>query len=194
MYKEFEKRVLEGTELFYSKESIASIEKFVTEQHSFVKYMKHVKKRIEEEMEHRVKLLHITTVEPLMAVLSDTLIKKHIELFDAEFRVGFCKVFIKKNFFWKKFNFLFTKLVTGNVGEWEKRWHGFDVLIGRSSRACAQTAKWYPRGTRHQGRTEQIGKLCWRGRQGELKWFIQFDHILYIDSTLDIKNLYFLFK
>ncbi|XP_055319306.1 cullin-1-like [Sitodiplosis mosellana] len=87
VYREFEKRVLEGTEIFYIKESGASIEKFYTEQHSFVKYMDHVKKRIDEEMKDRIKLLHVTTEEPLMAVLSDTLIKKHLELFDIEFRV-----------------------------------------------------------------------------------------------------------
>lgn len=89
VYKEFEKRVLEGTEIFYNQESLASIEKFFTEQHSFVKYMDHVKKCIDEEMKDRVKLLHITTEEPLMTVLSDTLIKRHLELFDSEFRVCF---------------------------------------------------------------------------------------------------------
>lgn len=89
MYKEFERRVLEGTEIFYNKESLASIEKFVVEQGSFVKYMEHVKKRIDEEMKDRVKLLHVTTEEPLMEVLSNALIRKHIELFDSEFRVRF---------------------------------------------------------------------------------------------------------
>lgn len=95
MYKEFEKRVLEGTEIFYNKESLASIEKFFTEQHSFVKYMEHAKKRIDEEMKDRVKLLHITTEEPLMAVLSETLIKRHLELFDSEFRVCFYQKYVK---------------------------------------------------------------------------------------------------
>ena len=94
MYREFEKRVLEGTRLFYIKESVSSIEKFVTEQRSFVKYMEHVKKRIDEEMKERVKLLHITTEEPLMAVLSETLIQQHIELFDTEFRVNISNIWI----------------------------------------------------------------------------------------------------
>ncbi|XP_055306399.1 cullin-1-like [Sitodiplosis mosellana] len=87
VYKEsFENVFLQDTERFYIAESGASFEKFYTEQHSFVKYMEYVKKRIDEEMKDRGKLLHVTTIEPLMAILSDTLIRKHLELFDIEFR------------------------------------------------------------------------------------------------------------
>ncbi|XP_031632522.1 cullin homolog 1-like [Contarinia nasturtii] len=87
VYKQFEERVLKGTETYYQNESEISMEKYYREGKSFVNFMQHIIKVIDNEIKERVSLLHITTKEPILKVLSDTLITKHIEIFDFEFRL-----------------------------------------------------------------------------------------------------------
>lgn len=89
VYREFEKRVLEGSRDYYNKESVRSLEKYYIEQKSFVEYMQHAKKRIDDEMRERAKLLHVTTEELLLKVCSDALVEQYLEIFDTEFRVCF---------------------------------------------------------------------------------------------------------
>lgn len=86
VYKEFEKRVLEGTHEYYSKDSETAMEELFVKQRSFIAYIKHVQNRLNDEIK-RAKLLHETTERALMKVCYDTLIEKHLETFDAEFRV-----------------------------------------------------------------------------------------------------------
>lgn len=83
--------MLEGTKEFYIKENSLIMEKYYTRECSFVRYMQYVKKRIEEEMKDRAKLLHITTEKLLVKVLSDISIMRYIDTFDTEFRVIFRK-------------------------------------------------------------------------------------------------------
>lgn len=78
---------MEGTKLFYEKESSRAMEKYYHKEKSFVTYLKHVSKLFEDELKYRVVLLHKTTEEKVLKVLSDTLVTKHLEIFDSEFKV-----------------------------------------------------------------------------------------------------------
>lgn len=86
MYKLFEERVLTGTSQYYSKDGETVLQKFYVEQKSFVEYMKYIKNRLNDEIK-RTKMLHHSTEAPLMELCYKILIEKHLEIFDAEFRV-----------------------------------------------------------------------------------------------------------
>lgn len=86
VYHEFEKRVLEGSLEYYSKDGEKLLEDFFVKQHSFIAYIKNVQNRINDEIK-RAKLLYKTTQKALMQVCYDTLIEKRLDIFDTEFRV-----------------------------------------------------------------------------------------------------------
>lgn len=86
MYKDFERRVLEGTTEFYRMESEKSIQKWLIEEHHFIGYMQHVQKRLDEEI-LRAKLFHGTTELTMRQVCVDALVTNHMNIFDDEFRV-----------------------------------------------------------------------------------------------------------
>lgn len=62
------------------------MEKFYVERKSFIEYMKYVQTRLNDELK-RAKLLHPSSQTPLMQLCCKILIEKHIDAFDAEFRV-----------------------------------------------------------------------------------------------------------
>lgn len=82
----FEERILIGTSEYYSKDGEAALQKFYVEQKSFVDYMKFVRTRLHDEIK-RTKMLHPPTEISLMRICYKVLIEKHIDIFDAEFRV-----------------------------------------------------------------------------------------------------------
>lgn len=86
VYKAFEEQVLIGTSEYYSKDGEAAMQKFYHERASFVEYMKYVQNRLNDELK-RAKLLHPSSQIPLMQLCCKVLIEKHIDTFDAEFRV-----------------------------------------------------------------------------------------------------------
>lgn len=86
VYKAFEEQVLNGTSEYYSKDGETAMQKFYVERQSFVEYMKYVQNRLNDELK-RAKLLHPSSQTPLMHLCCKILIEKHIDAFDAEFRV-----------------------------------------------------------------------------------------------------------
>lgn len=62
------------------------MQKFYVEQKSFVEFMKYVQSRLNDELK-RAKFLHPSSQTPLMQLCCKILIEKHIDTFDAEFRV-----------------------------------------------------------------------------------------------------------
>lgn len=87
MYKLFEERVLNATSEYYSKDGESAMQKFYVEGKSFVDYMKYIKNRLTDEIK-RTKMLHPSTETPLMQLCYKILIEKHLETFDAEFKVS----------------------------------------------------------------------------------------------------------
>lgn len=86
MYKLFEKRVLTATSKYYYNDGESALQKYYVAGKSFVDYMKYIKNRLTDEMK-RIKMLHPTTETPLMQLCYKILIEKHLEIFDAEFKV-----------------------------------------------------------------------------------------------------------
>lgn len=62
------------------------MQKFYVEKKSFVEYMKYIQARLTDEMK-RTKMLHPSTETPLMQLCYKILIEKHLDIFDAEFKV-----------------------------------------------------------------------------------------------------------
>lgn len=87
MYKEFEKRIIQGTRDYYLKQSTINIDKFYNVNKSFVEYLHCIRTLIDDEMRERAVLMHQSTEDELKKVLSETLIQQHLEVFDTEFRV-----------------------------------------------------------------------------------------------------------
>lgn len=86
MYKEFEERILNATTEYYSKDGESAMQKFYVDGKSFVEYMKYIQIRLNDEIK-RTKMLHPSTETPLMQLCYKILIEKHLDIFDAEFKV-----------------------------------------------------------------------------------------------------------
>lgn len=89
VYKEFERRILQGTREYYLKQSTINMDKFYNVNNSFVEYLQCIRTLIDDEMRERAVLMHQSTEDELKKVLSETLIQQHLEVFDTEFRVRF---------------------------------------------------------------------------------------------------------
>lgn len=97
MYRLFEERVLNATSEYYSKDGESAMQKFYVEGKSFVDYMKYIKTRLTDEIK-RTKMLHPSSEAPLMQLCYKILIEKHLEIFDAEFKVGIAFFILRENF------------------------------------------------------------------------------------------------
>lgn len=62
-----------------------ALDKFYTKAKSFVSYMQHARKRIDDEMQERAVLLHETTKKKLLKVCSDAMVEQYFDIFDTEF-------------------------------------------------------------------------------------------------------------
>lgn len=82
MYKDFERRVIEGSVAFYRKESEESIQK------SFMGYLKHIKNRLDDEIK-LARLFHGSTEAAIQEACISNLITQHELVYDKEFRVSF---------------------------------------------------------------------------------------------------------
>lgn len=97
MYKLFEERVLNTTSEYYSKDGESAMQTYYVEGKSFVNYMTYIKTCLTDEIK-RTKMLHPSTETPLMQLCYKILIEKHLEIFDAEFKV-WIKFFILRMYF-----------------------------------------------------------------------------------------------